>query len=562
MKAVAPALVFGPMYNDMEVGDGGTASRTLAGDAPRAADENGSEAADEGRAPSVLCARYEGDDGGCWGGSGIRLGYNFRQRPRDRSGLWGPDADERAATQPVPSSLSPESQILHHCALFMLSIQPFLTAYDPSDLPGASVDPLGFDRGYALLADKILPGLTNVASRPRYLSTLCAAIHISDERCGDADASPRARRDRRVAAAQRLERFWTLGCVLASREDAGLPSEGVRGIRYVEAAAQRLEATGARDTDGDFRLLSRQLTYGMMGIYGSVAEVLKFLDRETLALGPELGERVGSAFVNETGMPNGLQKAIVEEGAVNLTTLTKWATAAHLGAMPGPLEARALDEAFHANDVRHRMGALLLEHQALEGESELARIRRIARALAGVDRDPDLREALRAIVAFEDCYRASLLAFQRVLWFCQAELPFQYDLASAARDEVLAAAQRNLREASERLDVATEEGVTVRFREHLERLRDVRAFAASASRAGTPAGFVEHVMARHSDVQRAKYDHGRSKMAWLEVRSGAVTPTLAVAQHLNRAPDTVEGMPAHPYRTVAADRFCAMQALL
>lgn len=25
-------------------------------------------------------------------------------------------------------------------------IEPFLTAYDPSDLPGGSVDPLGFDR--------------------------------------------------------------------------------------------------------------------------------------------------------------------------------------------------------------------------------------------------------------------------------------------------------------------------------------------------------------------------------------------------------------------------------
>lgn len=44
----------------------------------------------------------------------------------------------------------------------------FLTAYDPSDLPGGSLDPLGFERGYLFLADKILPGLTNVANRPRY----------------------------------------------------------------------------------------------------------------------------------------------------------------------------------------------------------------------------------------------------------------------------------------------------------------------------------------------------------------------------------------------------------
>lgn len=47
-----------------------------------------------------------------------------------------------------------------------LGFPVFLTAYDPSDLPGGSVVPLGIERGYLHLADKILPGLTNVASQP------------------------------------------------------------------------------------------------------------------------------------------------------------------------------------------------------------------------------------------------------------------------------------------------------------------------------------------------------------------------------------------------------------
>jgi hypothetical protein len=51
---------------------------------------------------------------------------------------------------------------------------PFLSAYDPSELPGGSIDPLGFERGYIFLADKILPGLTNAAGRPRYFSVVCA----------------------------------------------------------------------------------------------------------------------------------------------------------------------------------------------------------------------------------------------------------------------------------------------------------------------------------------------------------------------------------------------------
>jgi hypothetical protein len=58
-------------------------------------------------------------------------------------------------------------------------ILPFLTAYDPSDLPGGSVDPLGFERGYLFLADKILPGLTNAADRPRYFAILCAGASLA-----------------------------------------------------------------------------------------------------------------------------------------------------------------------------------------------------------------------------------------------------------------------------------------------------------------------------------------------------------------------------------------------
>jgi hypothetical protein len=443
----------------------------------------------------------------------------------------------------------------------MLTFQPFLTAYDPSDLPGASVDPLGFDRGYALLADKILPGLTNVANRPRYFSAFCAAVHVSDGRSGDIDETPQDRRARRLAAAQRLERFWALGCVLASNEIDDLPSEGLRGIRDVTRAMQRLKDKGERETSGDFRLLSRQVTYGMVGIYGSVADALKLLERDGLTLGTDLGERLGTAFVRDTEMPAALRRAVAEEGSVSLKTLEAWATRAHLAATPGADEACILFDAFQAADVRSRMGALLVEHPPREEEAELARLERIERALAGVDRDPDLREALRAIVAFERCYRSALLAFQRILWFCQAENPFRYDLASAERDVALSDALAEIRAASQHLEAAVEEGETPRFTEHLDRLRDARAFLRDAASAPTPGVFVERVLKRHSDVQRTKLDRGRSKLPWLELRDGVVTPTLAIAQQLNRAPETVDELPTHPYRTVAADRFCAMGAV-
>lgn len=56
----------------------------------------------------------------------------------------------------------------------------FLTAYNPSDLLGSSFDPLGSERGYLFLADRILRSLTNVADRPRYFSVLCDGAFLAE----------------------------------------------------------------------------------------------------------------------------------------------------------------------------------------------------------------------------------------------------------------------------------------------------------------------------------------------------------------------------------------------
>src|ERR1022692_3834751 len=103
-------------------------------------------------------------------------------------------------------------------------IELFLTAYDPSDLPGTSIDPLGFERGYLFLADKILPGLTNVASHPRYFALLCTGIYLSEDTVGgDRRELIRKRRQETIL---RLERFWALANVLTKPDGSG----GVRGV--------------------------------------------------------------------------------------------------------------------------------------------------------------------------------------------------------------------------------------------------------------------------------------------------------------------------------------------
>lgn len=177
-----------------------------------------------------------------------------------------------------------------------VSFPVFLTAYDPSDLPGASLDPMGFERGYLHLADKLLPGLTNVADRPRYFSVLCAGTLLANV---DVSESPRRQAGERLTGLLRFERLWALANVLASRRagDSDSTLSGIRGVTYAINRANSLEESGASRTDASFPLLSRQVPYGAVGIYGAVADGMRFLDRRLLVLTPDLGERLGQHFV-------------------------------------------------------------------------------------------------------------------------------------------------------------------------------------------------------------------------------------------------------------------------
>lgn len=433
-----------------------------------------------------------------------------------------------------------------------MQIQSFLTAYDPSDLPGGSVDPLGFDRGYQWLADKILPGLTNVADQPRYFSALCAGLRLADTAAGAA-ASPRERLRQRRDVVARMERFWVLASLRASEDS--LTSAGIRGIRYVRAADERLRERGDRQTDASYRLLSRQTTYGMLGIYTNVASRLRLLDDDTLSLSADLGLRLGDAFLKETEPPAALRQAIVQGGMVNLDALTAWGSRAHLS---GPLkseERRAIGEAVTTQDTRRRMIDLLKQHPHLGDEGEQSRFQRIYEALVESGEHADLREALRVIVAYETAFRESLLVFQRVLWPCQAGPDFFLLLSSVASDKSLASSHKRLAGASKALDDALGDARTPAFLAGRDRITDVQQFLRTLRHADSVDGLASCVVRRHGDVQRAKVVGGRPKMPWIELRENRVVPTLAAAQRIDRPPALAHDLPSHPYRSWAADRL-------
>lgn len=436
----------------------------------------------------------------------------------------------------------------------------FLTAYDPLDLPGTSIDPLGFERGYLLLADKILPGMTNVASRPRYFSLLCAGSRLTPP---VDHLSPQQRKAKRQDCVKRLERFWVLANLLAADDDLRLGEEalyGIRGVRYVKSVADKLTDGRATRADAKFPMLVRQAPYGVIGIYGAVAEGLRLLsNRKDLSLTPDLGETLADGFLTETQMPRELRVAVADDGTVSTQALRDWGRKAHIAGNPTTVEKAAFDEiTFRQLGPRSRMAALaqVVTHLNNEQETELGRLARMAARIEKHPReDQDLLDAIRAILAYERAYRLLLLGFERLLWKCK------HCAAIADRqlenDEVLMKVRKRLPQASKELAAAIELAQTPAFRSNLERLQDAVAFvhqAAQSTTSTSPSEFLDALLARHCDVQHGKFDQGRRKLPWVERRNGLLCLTLTQVGRATEVTREDQILP-HFYRLGTLDAF-------
>jgi hypothetical protein len=436
----------------------------------------------------------------------------------------------------------------------MLAIEPFLTAYDPSDLPGASVDPLGFDRAYQFLADAILPGLTNVANVPRYWSVLCAALALSDEGAPGAETH-KQKLARRREGVQRLERFWALACVRAAAKSGGeLPASGIRGLRYVRREIER-QGERATSSDGDFKLLARQVQYGLLGIYGAVAERLSLVQGD-LELHPELGRQLADAFREETRIPRELEQSMLDGREVELSALEDWGARAHHRLAPNAKEGSVLKGAFQLHDVRRRMGNLLEAHPFSDFHDEQARLNAIRVAVADAPNDGDLRDALAAIGLFEVCFRAASLAFQGLLHRVQQGAALDLDVA--ARLPAVELARDAIAGQVELLDPVLNS--SVHLRGGAGRWGDALGFLKDLAHTPHGGAFVLCILARHREVQYGKFDRGVRKTPWLEVLGATVRLTLSEAQRVTREPTSLDQVAPHEYRTWTAERLLGRAA--
>src|SRR6185437_14842116 len=144
---------------------------------------------------------------------------------------------------------------------------PFVTAYDPIGGSSGSIDPLGALQTYGTLADLLLPGVTTVTTRSRYLSMLCSALANAEKyKHLLPGASGLAQRRKAV---EPFERLWAVACVAAREAGNEGAADGLRGITYAEKSYRNFVTNGEKVTC-DFPFLKYQSRTGAVGTYWTV----------------------------------------------------------------------------------------------------------------------------------------------------------------------------------------------------------------------------------------------------------------------------------------------------
>ena len=452
----------------------------------------------------------------------------------------------------------------------------FLTAYDPTDLPGGSIDPLGFATGFNALAEELLPGMTGAASQPAYLAVLCGALRLLDlERRAELDALPEVRRRKlRVDVALRFERAWALACALATTDEHGnleddLP--GMRGVTYVRKEVERIGRDGRREGGTKYPLLSRQYTYGMIGIYSGVAERLHLLERSDFSLTPSIGAELGDAFLQQTLSKSRLRRGIVklaldDDSTFSLGALREWGEQARPGLAFPEAVARPLRDGLRATRQR-RLTLELLRRSAPKDGEHPGEVDALERCLAALDDADDvagatgqelttLRAVLESVLAFENIYRWCIVGFERLLHLARGAGD-TIEIEVAEQDKILAQALRSVGEGVGELERCRSALYERALDDTASRLADVASFAGRAGRAASARELVDVLLVRHRDVQHGKFDRGRRKLPWIERNGDLLAVTSSLAGGSNDVIETAEEVVPHAWRTYAAYQFLA-----
>ena len=422
---------------------------------------------------------------------------------------------------------------------------PFVTAYDPLGGSSGSIDPLGALQTYGTLADLLLPGVTTITTRSRYLSMLCAALaNVEKHRELLPGASGLAQRRKAV---EPFERLWALACVAAREAGHEGAADGLRGITRAEKSYRDF-ATNRKKVNCDFRLLKFQSRTGAVGTYWTALVGGQLVQAHTGSLADE-GQELARHFPELPLESKDRGRFADPESALrvslSLDGLIAWSEKCHLQAA-GRRERQQLGEALTADDRRESVSrALAKMADEIPDVWETAALERLRNILAALPRAVELGlpVVIDAIVVTEQFHEAVLTVFETLLW---------WGTQNAGKPVMDLVVDSDFRKAADRCRETAKN--LRRFGERCERL-DVRnavdglaGCCFQVEHCRSDRELVGELLDRHHRVQSGKMNGGMPKRDWIVCDS---TKLLRPSPRFQRnvRPSLPIGLSlTHPYR--------------
>lgn len=415
---------------------------------------------------------------------------------------------------------------------------PVISAWDPRATSSGSIDPLGALRAFTAIATTILPGVTTITTRVRYLSWICAGLRLLDE-TSNAPAGGRAGRERRrrLLAWERLVALATgmhAKAVGVAEDDPAWRQ--LRGVSYV----RRYVSEGV--TSPKFPMLRNQAGVGGVGTYWVALVAGGLVEENSGQLTPR-GEALGDVFLKSKATPDRAKlRAVLAGKTISFPqdVLSKWGRVAHLGAA-SRREKALLADALLEPGAHRRMAVAMQDADATTSEGESFRgIEQHLRLM----RDP-LANRLASVVvvaeAFENLHRSLLHHFNQIL-------AVGHRLQVQMKDVTLSMESVPPLLLGEELKAA----LTAQA-EHLpatvaEAARKFSLAMEPAVQARNDQGLIGALVRHHERVQGGKLDASRlPKVPWVKLQGSIleVAPRYALAAP-PEAPSV--GVFTHPYR--------------
>lgn len=422
---------------------------------------------------------------------------------------------------------------------------PFLTAYDSLGANSGSVDPLGALQTYSSLAELLLPGITTITTRSRYLSMLCAALaNVAKHRRILPSASGLSQRRRAI---QPFERLWALACVAAQHAGHEGAAAGLRGVTDATKNFHHFVNNGQK-VNCDFRMLKFQSRTGAAGTYWTALGGGQLINGDSGVLAVE-GVELAACFPELPLESKDQEKFADPERAhrvmLPLQDLLTWGEKCHLKAA-GSIERQQLGEALTADDRRECLFQALKKMETKIPDTwNLSDLKRLAKTLNAFPRAVELGlpVVINAVIATEQFHEAVLRAFETLLWWGTenagkpiGDLCGDSDFRKAL-DMCLDAAQRMraFREGCSRRDVR-------------DAMESMAVFCLQIDRCHSEAELVTGLLDQHHKVQTGKVDGGMPKRDWIAKSDARLLRPSPRFQRRDRPTLANGNSLTHPYR--------------